>query len=243
MSRAEAMLAAYLDLLLAEPTPSSVEGKRLVASPCASTADLELPRKGTPDFGPQSPPPDAPSLSAPTPVPMQVEAGLAQTAAEPPVPAPASAALAAGAESAGPVAAYRMCHVAGMAVALPESLVAAVLPLPPLQPVAGAASWVLGQGDTVLGVRTVADLASLLGRERSGHGGTLLVLGDCPWMLAVDDAGEVLSLRDADIRWRTSEQRAQGGRCWLAGMASAPACALIDRAGLRALLDEKEAMR
>lgn len=249
MSRPEDMLAAYLDLLLAEPAPVHVED-------AWHGVPLQIPAVEAPPAPPVLDEPVAPQAQPDgtgCPDEGEVEGVAAGCTAEvcataagcadvPAMTAAEDMAETIATAATGATARYRLCRVARLAVALPEHLVAAVLPLGELHPVKGAASWVLGQATTALGVRTVADLSQLLGREHCGQGGALVVLADCPWMLCVDDAGEVLDLPAEAIRWRSHEQRVQGRR-WLAGMASQPACALIDRGGLCALLDEREALR
>jgi len=65
----------------------------------------------------------------------------------------------------------------------------------------------------------------------------ILLMDEGKWGLACDDIGEVISLKNTDVRWRTAE----GRRAWLAGTVSERLCALLDTDALAIILagDEK----
>ena len=126
-------------------------------------------------------------------------------------------------------------EVAGLTLALPLAKLGGVLPwdgaavteMPKHQP------WFLGlrthQGRKV----KLIDVAKLvLPMERraglapagSGRLGKVILLDDAQWGLACDDVSEVITLSDADVKWRTRS----GARPWLAGTVIKRMCALID---------------
>ena len=126
-------------------------------------------------------------------------------------------------------------EVAGLTLALPLAKLGGVLPwdgaavteMPNHQP------WFLGlrthQGHKV----KLIDVAKLvlpmdrragLSPAGSGRLGKVVLLDDAPWGLACDDVSEVVTLSDADVKWRTRS----GARPWLAGTVIKRMCALID---------------
>lgn len=217
MKSPQDMLADYLDLLLADPL--STRGAAIAGDATGASAEVTA-RPATDSGAPAAPLASHPAApSSPPPGPLQ---------------RPASAVTPGMQEDS---TSYRMCWAAGLAVALPECHVASVLPAGILRDTRDTADCVIGQCDTALGVRKVVDLPMLLGRGQAQRGSTFVVLLNHPWVLAVDKADAVVRFAPGTLRWRTDEQRAQK-RAWLAGMAMDPSCALLDLAGLYALLSE-----
>ncbi len=64
----------------------------------------------------------------------------------------------------------------------------------------------------------------------------ILLMDEGRWGLACDEIGEVITLKQKDVRWRTAE----GRRCWLAGTVSERLCALLDTDALAEMLVEGE---
>lgn len=60
----------------------------------------------------------------------------------------------------------------------------------------------------------------------------IILMDEGRWGLACDDVGEVITLKQSDVRWRT----AAGKRPWLAGTISERLCALLDTDVLSAQL-------
>jgi len=64
----------------------------------------------------------------------------------------------------------------------------------------------------------------------------IILMDEGKWGLACDDIGEVITLQNTDVRWRTAE----GRRTWLAGTVSDRLCALLDTDSLSKMLAEGE---
>lgn len=129
---------------------------------------------------------------------------------------------------------YRICRAAGVRLALPESEIAGVAPLPALLPPPPAApAWYAGRWPHEGLEMTVVRLAAVVAPERAASADAVLVcLGGGYWALACEDAGEELLLDTAEVRWR----QAAGARPWLAGTALAARCAVLDVVGLTGML-------
>jgi len=130
-----------------------------------------------------------------------------------------------------------LVEAGGVAFALPQAAVEAVLPAPGrlARPPRGAPAWLLGRlvrGGTRI---PVADLAAALlpkGRAGAGARGWLVLLAG-GWALACERVADPVSLGRGQVRWR----RPDGGRPWLAGVAAAPAALVVNPTRLAAWLD------
>ncbi len=125
---------------------------------------------------------------------------------------------------------YRLCSASGVALALPEDAVESALPCPPL-PTASRADtpWYLGPVECSGRSFEVAHLGRLVAPGLSEQpAAVLLPLRESDWALACDEASQMVSLREQDVRWR----KTPGSRSWLAGTVSARRVAVIDVAGM-----------
>jgi purine-binding chemotaxis protein CheW len=64
----------------------------------------------------------------------------------------------------------------------------------------------------------------------------ILIMDEGEWGLACDGIGEVITLVEGDVRWRTT----QGKRPWLAGTVTGHLCALLDTDTFARMLKEGE---
>ena len=130
-----------------------------------------------------------------------------------------------------------LVEAGGVAFALPQAAVEAVLPAPERLacPPRSAPAWLLGRL-VRRGTRVpVADLAAALlprGRAGSGARGWLVLLAG-GWALACDRVGDPVSLGRGQVRWRRPEER----RPWLAGVASEPPALVVNPTRLAAWLE------
>lgn len=99
-----------------------------------------------------------------------------------------------------------------------------------LMPYQGLQSRVVDTARLVLPSARVAGLDADVS-ARSGH---LVMIDDGRWALAASAIGEVIELRAADVKWRSSA----GKRPWLAGTVIEKMCALLDTDALARLLEE-----
>lgn len=125
---------------------------------------------------------------------------------------------------------YRLCSASGVALALPEDAVEPALPCPPLPPASCVDTpWYLGQVECSGRSFDVAHLGRLVAPGLSEQpAAVLLPLRESDWALACDEASQRVSLREQDVRWRTTP----GSRSWLAGTVSARRVAVIDVGGM-----------
>lgn len=140
------------------------------------------------------------------------------------------------------IASARYCRfrVAGLALALPEAQLDAVLIGVGPAPVPGAPAWVRGvvlhRGSDVL----VADTARLVfppgqvpeSVATPDDPAAILVLAGGRWALTVDSLDDVVAMGSAEVRWRSAGTR----RRWLAGTAMQHGCAVLDGEQFLALL-------
>ena len=125
---------------------------------------------------------------------------------------------------------YRLCSASGVALALPEDAVEPARPCPSLPPAPRADTpWYLGQVECSGRSFEVAHLGRLVAPGLSEQPATVLLpLRKSDWALVCDEASQVVSLRERDVRWR----KTPGSRSWLAGTVSARRVAVIDVGGM-----------
>ncbi len=125
---------------------------------------------------------------------------------------------------------YRLCSASGVALALPEDAVEPALPCPPLPTASRAGTpWYLGQAECSGRSFEVAHLGRLVAPGLSEQPATVLLpLRESDWALACDEASQMVSLCEQDVRWR----KTPGNRSWLAGTVSARRVAVIDVGGM-----------
>lgn len=136
-------------------------------------------------------------------------------------------------------------EVRGMSMAAAMTTLGGILPIEDrLSPVAAQAEWFMGllryNGRNI----RVVDTAQLLmprqaaspvsdGQSSACRGyGCVLILDGTDWGLAIDEAGESVTLEVDQVRWR----RRAGSRPWLAGTISRRLCALLDTPWITGML-------
>lgn len=130
---------------------------------------------------------------------------------------------------------YCLCAVSGVQLAIAKQAVEQVAPLPPLTAAEPASpAWLLGTLTHGGRVFHAVDLARIVapGSLAQSLPAYAITLVDSHWLLAVDAVTAEQVLATTCVRWR---ERALS-RPWLAGMASEPLCAVLDIAGLHAVL-------
>lgn len=138
-------------------------------------------------------------------------------------------------DSADDASIYCLCAVSGVQLAIAKQAVEQVAPLPPLTAAEPASpAWLLGTLTHGGRVFHAVDLARIVapGGLAQSLPACAITLVDSHWLLAVDGVTAEQAIATHGVRWR---ERALS-RPWLAGMASEPLCAVLDIAGLHAVL-------